>query len=79
MIEDANETTEQFEVPQSMIVYYLRLLKRGLSFEPHAIIANGDHVYWDQRTRRSPIRRLGRGRGDRRPLRPNRPGPRKPQ
>src|SRR6266568_904567 len=31
----------------------VRLLKRGLSFEPHAIIANGDHVYWDQRTRRS--------------------------
>jgi hypothetical protein len=31
----------------------LRLLKRGLSFQPHAIIANGDHVYWDLRTRRS--------------------------
>jgi hypothetical protein len=24
-----------------------RLLKRGLSFSPDALIANGDHVYWD--------------------------------
>jgi hypothetical protein len=24
-----------------------RLLARGLSFEPDALIANGDHVYWD--------------------------------
>ena len=24
-----------------------RLLRRGLSFEPHAAVANGDHVYWD--------------------------------
>ena len=27
-----------------------RLLKRALSFRPHALIAIGDHVYWDQRT-----------------------------
>ena len=27
-----------------------RLLLRGLSFKPHAMIAIGDHVYWDQRT-----------------------------
>ena len=27
-----------------------RLLQRGLSFKPHAMIAIGDHVYWDQRT-----------------------------
>ncbi|MGH8808524.1 MAG: alkaline phosphatase D family protein, partial [Noviherbaspirillum sp.] len=26
------------------------LLDRGLSYQPDAIIANGDHVYWDQRT-----------------------------
>ena len=25
-----------------------RLLRRGLSFEPDAVVANGDHVYWDQ-------------------------------
>jgi hypothetical protein len=31
----------------------VRLLKRGLSFKPQAVIANGDHVYWDLRTRRS--------------------------
>src|SRR5882757_9228126 len=31
----------------------VRLLKRALSFQPQAIIANGDHVYWDLRTRRS--------------------------
>jgi hypothetical protein len=31
----------------------VRLLKRGLSFKPQAGIANGDHVYWDLRTRRS--------------------------
>ena len=30
----------------------IRLLRRGLSFRPDAIIANGDHVYWDLRTRR---------------------------
>lgn len=24
-----------------------RLLRRGLSFDPDAVIANGDHVYWD--------------------------------
>lgn len=27
-----------------------RLLARALSFRPHAAIAIGDHVYWDQRT-----------------------------
>jgi len=27
-----------------------RLLARGLSFTPHAVIANGDHIYWDQKT-----------------------------
>ncbi len=27
-----------------------RLLLRGLSFKPHAMIAIGDHVYWVQRT-----------------------------
>jgi len=30
-----------------------RLLRRGLTFNPHAVIANGDHVYWDLRTRRA--------------------------
>jgi hypothetical protein len=24
-----------------------RLLRRGLSFGPQAVVANGDHVYWD--------------------------------
>ena len=27
-----------------------RLLRRALSFNPRAVIAIGDHVYWDQRT-----------------------------
>ena len=27
-----------------------RLLRRGLSFAPQAVVANGDHVYWDQTT-----------------------------
>ena len=27
-----------------------RLLRRGLSFQPDAAIANGDHVYWDLRS-----------------------------
>ena len=27
-----------------------RLLKRALSFRPRALIAIGDHIYWDQRT-----------------------------
>ncbi len=31
----------------------IRLLERGLSFKPDALIANGDHVYWDLRTRAS--------------------------
>ena len=29
-----------------------RLLQRGLSFAPDAVIANGDHVYWDLRAPR---------------------------
>lgn len=27
-----------------------RLLARALSFAPQAVVANGDHLYWDQRT-----------------------------
>jgi hypothetical protein len=27
-----------------------RLLARGMSFKPDAVIANGDHIYWDQKT-----------------------------
>lgn len=27
-----------------------RLLERGLGFEPDVVIANGDHIYWDQKT-----------------------------
>ena len=27
-----------------------RLLRRALSFQPHAAVANGDHVYWDLRS-----------------------------
>jgi len=27
-----------------------RLLMRGLSFQPDAVIANGDHIYWDLQT-----------------------------
>lgn len=38
-----------------------RLLKRALSFNPDALVANGDHVYWDQRAGRSAalLRRTG--------------------
>jgi phosphodiesterase/alkaline phosphatase D-like protein len=35
-----------------------RLLRRGLSFRPDAVIAIGDHVYWDQRAGR-PARWMG--------------------
>ena len=28
----------------------IRLLQRGLSFDPDALVAIGDHVYWDQRS-----------------------------
>ncbi|MDB5989991.1 MAG: PhoD-like phosphatase [Herbaspirillum sp.] len=35
----------------------IRLLERGLSFKPDAMIANGDHIYLDQRAKKSP--RLG--------------------
>jgi hypothetical protein len=31
-----------------------RLLRRGLSFEPDAAVANGDHVYWDLHAPRTP-------------------------
>ena len=27
-----------------------RMLRRALSFQPHAAVANGDHVYWDLRS-----------------------------
>jgi hypothetical protein len=30
-----------------------KLLKRGLSFKPDAVIANGDHIYWDLKTGRA--------------------------
>ena len=35
-----------------------RLLRRGLSFAPDALIANGDHVYWDLLSHRA-ARKLG--------------------
>jgi hypothetical protein len=38
-----------------------RLLRRGLSFNPHAAIANGDHVYWDLR---SPLTAKGLGQSE---------------
>ena len=38
-----------------------RLLKRALSFKPHAAIANGDHVYWDLR---SPFTAMGLGQSE---------------
>jgi hypothetical protein len=31
-----------------------RLMRRALSFEPHAMVANGDHVYWDLHSPRLP-------------------------
>lgn len=34
MPENANEAREQFEVPQNMTIYYLRLLKRGPLWTP---------------------------------------------
>jgi uncharacterized protein YciI len=34
LIEDSNVTTELFEIPQNMTVYYLRLLKRGSLWTP---------------------------------------------
>ena len=42
-----SEGEQSFFLPQST---RRRLLQRGLSFKPHAMIAIGDHVYWDQRT-----------------------------
>lgn len=33
-----------------------RLLRRGLSFQPDAAVANGDHVYWDLHARRGAAR-----------------------
>jgi hypothetical protein len=34
-----------------------RLLRRGLSFQPQAAVANGDHVYWDLHSPRVPRER----------------------
>lgn len=34
-----------------------RLLRRALSFQPQAVVANGDHVYWDLHTPRIPPER----------------------
>ncbi len=33
-----------------------RLLRRGLSFGPDAVVANGDHVYWDLLAQRASVR-----------------------
>ena len=38
------------EQPFLSIAQRQRLLRRALSFKPDVLIANGDHVYWDQRT-----------------------------
>lgn len=35
-----------------------RLLRRGLSFRPDAVVANGDHVYWDPQETRPLLFRL---------------------
>ena len=42
-----SEGKESFFLPQTT---RRRLLRRGLSFKPDAMVAIGDHVYWDQRT-----------------------------
>jgi hypothetical protein len=48
-----------------------RLLSRALAFEPDAVVANGDHVYWDLRSRArwamggGPLARLTAGSFDR--------------
>ena len=34
-----------------------RLLRRALSFQPQAMVANGDHVYWDLHAPRVPVAR----------------------
>lgn len=34
-----------------------RLMRRALTFEPQAIVANGDHVYWDLHSPRVPLER----------------------
>jgi hypothetical protein len=41
-----------------------RLLNRALSFEPQAVVANGDHVYWDLHSPQAGVSR-GRGNGER--------------
>lgn len=39
-----------------------RLIDRALSFEPDALVANGDHIYWDQRAwLESPVPALREG------------------
>ena len=49
-----------------------RLLRRALSFEPQAVVANGDHVYWDllAPTRWPDARCLAGRRADCRTIRP---------
>ena len=37
------------EVFRSLAIRHA-LLERGMAERPHAVIANGDHIYWDQRT-----------------------------
>ena len=32
-----------------------RMLERGMSFAPDAVVANGDHIYWDLRTVRADL------------------------
>jgi hypothetical protein len=41
-----------------------RLLRRALSFEPHCMVANGDHVYWDLHSPRVPPARRDTSRLD---------------
>ena len=47
---DENQHDDAGERAFRSMAFRRRLLARALSFQPDVVIANGDHIYWDQRS-----------------------------
>ena len=50
-------TTDKLTIGNLPTAIRNRLLRRALTFQPQAMVANGDHVYWDLHSPRVPLER----------------------
>ncbi len=48
-------TTDKLTIGNLPTAIRNRLLRRALTFQPQAVVANGDHVYWDLHSPRVPL------------------------